>query len=150
MRLLLELEPEEDFPAWSVGKHSIQAVIYSLLSGTEYEALHDSRIFKFFTFSDFFPGGDFKRGDKKRLLISSPDGGFIETLHEKLLPNERLYLGRHSLGLLSVKKFSLRPGRAFITGSPVVVGAPPGRAGSSHSNTTGAWRISLKGLPRTP
>ncbi|KUH33945.1 CRISPR-associated protein Cas6 [Thermococcus celericrescens] len=124
MRIKLDLEPDESFPFYAVGKHAVQAMIYTHLSGTEYESLHDRRGFKFFTFSDIFPSGRFQPGERKSLIISSPDGGFIETLYERLLPNEKIYLGRHALNVVSIKKFSLRPGKAFITGSPVVLSAP--------------------------
>ncbi|WP_010478222.1 CRISPR-associated endoribonuclease Cas6 [Thermococcus zilligii] len=126
MRIKLDLRSEESFPEWAFGKHAIQAMIYTHLDSTEYGKLHDSRGFKFFTFSDLYPSGHFRPGTVKSLIISSPDEGFIETLYEKLLPDERLYFGEHSLEVVSIKKFRLRPGRAFITGSPVVVAARPG------------------------
>ena len=126
MRIKLDLESEESFPEWAFGKHAVQAMIYSHLDSTEYRKLHDSKAFKFFTFSDLYPSGHFRPGVRKSLIISSPDESFIETLYEKLLPDERLYLGNHSLRVISIKKFRLRPRKAFITGSPIVVGARPG------------------------
>jgi CRISPR-associated endoribonuclease Cas6 len=123
MRIKLELNSDERFPEWSIGKHAIQAMIYTHLNGTPYEDLPRRKGFKFFCFSDLFPSGPFGP-EKKTLLISSPDDAFIETLYEKLLPNERLYLGKHALNVLSIRKFRLKPKRAFITGSPVVLRDP--------------------------
>ncbi|WP_099211666.1 CRISPR-associated endoribonuclease Cas6 [Thermococcus henrietii] len=127
MRLLLELESDEEFPDWAFGKHAFQAMIYTHLTGTPYERVHDGRGFKFFCFSDVFPSGPYKPGVVKRLIVSSPDDSFIEVLYERLFPNERIYLGKHSLNLRSLKKLKLRPRRAFITGSPIVLNAPEGK-----------------------
>ena len=121
MRIKLELEPLERFPYGVVGKHAVQGVIYSRLTGTKFAWMHDNKTFKFFTFSDIFPSGDFEPGKIKTLLISSPNEELIETLYEKLQGEETLFLGKHPLKLVSIKKFSLRPKRRFITGSPIVV-----------------------------
>ncbi len=127
MRLLLTLEPLEDFPSFAIGKHTIQSMLYYHLTGTEYDDLHRRKGFKFFTFSDLFPGGDFHKGKVKNLLVSSPDDGLIETLHERLSGAERVIFGRHPFIVRKVKKFRLRPTGRFTTGSPVVVRAPAGR-----------------------
>jgi len=127
MRLLLMLRPEKNFPRWTVGKHAIQSMIYYHLRGTEYEDLNSRQGFRFFCFSDLFPGGDFRRERPKNLLISSPDGAFIETLYERFSGLERIVLGRYTLAIERLKKFNLKPGRVFTTGSPVVVRAPEGR-----------------------
>jgi len=126
MRLLLTLVPEENFPSWAVGKHSIQSMLYYHLTGTPYEDLHRKPGFKFFCFSDLFPGGDFRKGEPKKLIVSSPDEAFIEALYERLSSAEKVILGRHVLGVERVKTLRLRPREAFTTGSPVVVDAPEG------------------------
>ncbi|WP_099211664.1 CRISPR-associated endoribonuclease Cas6 [Thermococcus henrietii] len=126
MRLLLTLRPERNFPRWAVGKHSIQSMIYYHLRGTEYEDINDRPGFKFFCFSDLFPGGDFRREKPKNLLISSPDEAFIETLYERLSGVEKVVLGRYTLTVEKLKKFRLKPRSTFATGSPVVVRAPEG------------------------
>ncbi|NJE31231.1 CRISPR-associated endoribonuclease Cas6 [Thermococcus sp. 18S1] len=121
MRLLLTFRPLEDAHRDAVTKHTVQGLIYSHLWGTEYWRRHDEARFKFFTFSDIFPPGDFRAGEEKSLLISSPDGNFIEILHERLGEKEGLYLGGLKVELVRLKKFSLRPNGKFVTGSPVVV-----------------------------
>ncbi|ALM76258.1 CRISPR-associated endoribonuclease Cas6 [Thermococcus barophilus] len=121
MRLKLTLDPLESFPYDAVGKHAVQGFIYAHLSGTKWGMRHDEKRFKFFTFSDIFPSGNFVPGKPKTLIISSPDEGFIETLYEKMLPEETVYLGTHALRLTSLKKFRLRPKNKFITGSPIVL-----------------------------
>jgi CRISPR-associated endoribonuclease Cas6 len=121
MRLLLTFRPLEDAPADSVNKHTIQGLIYSHLWGTDYWRRHDEARFKFFTFSDIFPPGNFRAGGEKSLLISSPDGNFIDVLYERFSQRDCFYLGKLKVELLGVKKFSLRPTGRFVTGSPVVV-----------------------------
>ncbi|WP_371731543.1 CRISPR-associated endoribonuclease Cas6 [Thermococcus sp. MV11] len=142
MRIKLDLEPEESFPFYAVGKHTVQAMIYTHLNGTDYSYLHDRKGFKFFTFSDIYPSGPFEPGKRKSLIISSPDEGLIETLYEKLLPDEKLYLGRHALRIVSLKKFRLKPRKAFITGSPVVLSAPgDGRFFTFHHHNSLAYFV---------
>jgi len=121
MRLLLTFRPTEDAPAESVNKHTVQGLIYAHLKDTEYWRRHDEARFKFFTFSDVFPPGDFRAGEEKSLLVSSPDDSFIEVLHERLGERDYFYLGRFKAELAGLKKFSLRPTGRFVTGSPVVV-----------------------------
>ncbi|AIU70785.1 CRISPR-associated protein Cas6 [Thermococcus eurythermalis] len=121
MRLMLTFRPTGDAPRDSVTKHTVQGLIYSHLWGTEYWKRHDEARFKFFTFSDIFPPGDFRAGEEKSVLISSPDGNFIEVLHDRLSGKESLYLGGLKVELVRIKKFSLRPRGNFVTGSPVVV-----------------------------
>ena len=121
MRLMLTFRPQEEFPKSEINRHMVRAMIYSLLIGTPYEEVHDRRTFKFFCFSDIFPVGDFSPEEEKHLIISSPDEAFIETLHDRILNVNGLHLRTHMLDVVSVKVFRLRPGKTFITGSPVVV-----------------------------
>ncbi|NJE13343.1 CRISPR-associated endoribonuclease Cas6 [Thermococcus sp. LS2] len=121
MRLKLDFVPLEDFPYNDVNKHTIQGFIYSTLMRTEFGDMHDVPRFKFFTFSDIFPPTNFKKGEAKSLIISSPNEKFIEALYSRLKDRERIYLGKHEFYLKSVKKFSLKVKRRFITGSPIVL-----------------------------
>lgn len=127
MRIKVDFVAEDEIPMGGVRKHDLQAFIYSLLMGTKYDSLHDRKGFKFFTFSNFFPGIDVKPNEEKSFIISSPDEEFIETLYEKLLPVERFYIGKKPLRIERVKKFRLKPTGRFITGSPVVVRSMTGR-----------------------
>ncbi|NJE10062.1 CRISPR-associated endoribonuclease Cas6 [Thermococcus sp. MAR1] len=124
MRLILKLLPEQSAPPNTVDRHHVQAMIYSHLMGTQYDGVHNTSSFKFFTFSNLFPGLEIREDVPKNLIISSPDEDFIETLAEKLEPVERLYLGKIPFRVQSLKMFRLKPGKAFITDTPIVV---PGR-----------------------
>ncbi len=118
---MLTFRPTEGAPQDSVTKHTVQGLIYSHLWDTGYWRRHDEARFKFFTFSDIFPPGDFRAREEKSVLISSPDENFIEVLHERLSEKESLYLGGLKVELVRLKKFSLRPRGSFVTGFPVVV-----------------------------
>ena len=98
-------------------KHAVQGFIYNMLKGTEYGERHDDARFKFFTFSDFFRD---KKG-RPTLIVSSPDKGFIEALHDNLKDRVRVYLGKEELVIAEVKKFRLPLRRRFQTGSPIVL-----------------------------
>jgi len=120
MRLIITLEPLVDLDYDYIKKHTLQGLIYSLLSDTGYKSLHESNRFKFFCFSDIFPIGDFRRGEQKRLLVSSPDKGFINALHDSIKDKKLVDIGHYSFKLSS-RKVELGLKRRFITGSPVVL-----------------------------
>lgn len=115
MRLKLSLEAQ-DGEFERPNKHAVQGFIYNMLRGTEYGARHNQPRFKFFTFSDFF-----REDGHWTFFVSSPDPGFIEALYSGIRDRETLYVGRHELHPVEVKKFKLPLRRAFQTGSPVVL-----------------------------
>ena len=121
MRLLLKLKPEKFLPWYKVNKHTIQGTIYFLLDDTEFSHIHSQNKFKFFTYSDVFPPGDFYPNKEKTLIISSPDRRFIETLYDKINEVSHLYLSDTPFKISSMKIFNLKPTGKFETGSPVVI-----------------------------
>jgi len=121
MRLKLDIIPEKDFSYHDINKHMIQGMIYSYLWGTEYEKMHEEKKFKFFSFSDIFPPTDFKKGEEKNLIISSPNKKFIEVLYQKLKNENYLYFGNRGFMIKKISKFNLPLRRMFITGSPIVL-----------------------------
>lgn len=120
MRILLSLYPSEDSPYDSINKHTVQGFIYSLLRGTSFAEYHDSTNFKFFCFSDIFPLGDFRAGEEKHLLISSPNKDFIEAIGSSLRREERFRLGIHEVKVKH-KIIKLKLGARFISASPIVL-----------------------------
>jgi len=83
MRLLLELTSAKDCEYDLRYYYKLQGFIYSLFKDTPYSVLHDKKGYKFFCFSNIFPvpkDGKIKKGDKKNLLIYSPDKLFINFL----------------------------------------------------------------------
>ena len=97
MRLMLELEPAGDFAYQEVNPYFTHSLIWNTLKETEFSAMHDQPKFKFFSFSNIWPVGDFKEGEKKNLIISSPILRLIEALFENL--PETFKLGTHEFEL---------------------------------------------------
>lgn len=110
--------------------HKVQGFIYGLLKETPYSDLHDRRGYKFFCFSNIFPPEDMKRGDRRRLLISSPEVPLIRILEEELseLLEEggQINVGDMAFGLesLRVLKPRLRGECTLISGTPIVIRIP--------------------------
>ena len=93
MRLLITFTPTTGINYNAINKHTIQGMIYSLLKNTEYGEYHNIKRFKFFTFSDIFPLGNFIPKERKNLLISSPDPKFIRSIKNDLKERDYLKLG---------------------------------------------------------
>ena len=121
MRVLLKLRAEKFLPGYKVNKHTVQGAIYSLLDDTDFSDLHSKNGFKYFTFSDIFPPGDFYPKKEKTLIISSPNAEFIRTVRNKIERTKYVYLSDVPFHVSEVKSFSIRPTGKFITGSPVVL-----------------------------
>jgi len=115
MRLRISFEGDNLQP--KPNKHAVQGFIYNMLKGTEYGKRHDEPRFKFFTFSDFFRDGD----GRLTLLISSPEGGFIEALYSNIRGRDHVYIGKHQLKPVEIRMFKLPLRKRFQTGSPVVI-----------------------------
>ena len=124
MRLKLRLTPFEDF-AWSeVNQGLLVGLVWNIIRETPYAKLHDQKGFKFFTFSELFPFGDFKGEEPKYLILSSSDKNFIEVIKERLADGVVLRLGQHPVLVEPEKSFKLRVSPEWQTGSPVVLRKP--------------------------
>ena len=121
MRLLLTFSPTSEFSYDCIDKHTIQGLIYSLLGDSEYGAYHDLKRFKFFTFSDIFPIGDFTIAENKNLLISSPDPRFIRSIEDGLKGRDTLKLGNYSVWIKGYRIINLGLMNRFISASPIVL-----------------------------
>lgn len=121
MRLLLIFRPLQYAPYMTVNKHTVQGFIYSLLKDAKFVWCHDSNRFKFFCFSDIFPLGDFKPGEEKHLLISSPDKAFIDAIENALRARQIFKLGGHEIKIARYKIVQLKLGDRFISASPIVL-----------------------------
>lgn len=76
-RIIVELESLKDC-AYDLKYHNkLQGFVYNLLKATPYENIHDKNGYKHFCFSGIMPPFDMKAGDKRTLIISSPDVGLI-------------------------------------------------------------------------
>jgi CRISPR-associated endoribonuclease Cas6 len=136
MRLLIELEAAGNC-LYDLGYyHKLQGVIYSLLKDTPYSILHNKKGYKFFCFSNIFPipkkeqNGKIFEGERKKLLISSPDKLFIkfleDKLQQKLEEKKEINIGDMSFRILKVKKFEikLKKNIRLITATPIIIRIP--------------------------
>ncbi len=131
--------PDEDFSWSEINQNLLVGFVWSLLRGTEYEKLHDQRGFKFFTFSELFPFGDFRREEPKYLIVSSPDPRFVSTLARRAEEIQTARLGTHPLQVRVDKVFRLRARSEWLTGSPVVVRRDDGRYWREDADTLGVF-----------
>lgn len=134
MRVLLRLEAVKDCEYDLKYFHKLQGFIYSLLKETEYRILHDKKEYKFFCFSNIFPVDietmSIKSGERKNLLISSPDNLFIKFLEDKLneLSNDNKLLNigemQFKLEAISLVKPKLMRSCRLISATPIVIRIP--------------------------
>jgi len=121
MRALIEIKPKSDMAYMDINKHSILGAIYSQFIGTPYEHLHDLKKFKFFSFSDIFPPTDYKNGETKKLIVSSPDSAFVRIFCENIMTKEEINIKGTHFDVVSAKPLKLKLKNRFITGSPIVL-----------------------------
>ncbi|MGQ9788926.1 MAG: CRISPR-associated endoribonuclease Cas6 [Candidatus Hadarchaeaceae archaeon] len=138
MRLLVRLSAIKDQVYDLKYHHKLQGFIYSLLDGSPYVRLHDKRGYKFFCFSNLFPGkgekknpsSDIRAGEIRQLLISSPDIGLIDVLKDSLAgmteEHSVVNIGEMSFRVESANAFEMKTGRTcrLITGTPIVLRIP--------------------------
>ena len=122
-RLLLTLTSPRDIEDESCfDKHYFQSAIYSALTSQGIISLHEGNRFRYFTFTDFFPSGPMKRGESKKIIVSSPDNKFIGNIAKAFVEMPILYLGNETFHVESLKTYN-HSGvpRSFVSGSPVVL-----------------------------
>lgn len=126
MRLLIRLESLKDC-AYDIAYYpKMQGFVYSLLRGTDYASLHDGQSYKFFSFSNIFPAGDFKSGDERRFMISSPDEKLIETFKNGLTKLEKAAIGEMLFKIEEAAALNpkIKKSCTLKTGTPIVIRIP--------------------------
>ncbi|WXG47269.1 MAG: CRISPR-associated endoribonuclease Cas6 [Candidatus Atabeyarchaeum deiterrae] len=120
MRLLLTFSTLDDFSYDSINKHTVQGLVYSLIREEDVEEYHNLPKFKFFCFSDIFPIDDFRVGQEKNILISSPNEYLIESMAKTLRAERRFKLGDHEI---EARYKVVRPDLSsrFISASPITI-----------------------------
>jgi CRISPR-associated endoribonuclease Cas6 len=130
MRLLVELKGLKNCVYDVMYYHKLQGFIYGLLEDTSYRDLHNGRGYKFFSFSNIFPPRDFKAGDVRHLMISSPDAGLIGVFRDRLedfcRDKKRVNVGEMSFCVEGVSVLEPRVGRSCVlaAATPIVVRVP--------------------------
>lgn len=130
MRVLLTLTSLKNAVYDIRANHKMQGFVYSLLKSSEYSSLHDQRGDKFFCFSNLFPIGDIKEGQKRSLLISSPNEGLIKHVEEQLSrikdASEPVNIGDYQFTIDSLKTLRIRthPPLRIAAATPIVIRIP--------------------------
>jgi len=120
-RLKLKLTPLENFSWSEMNQGHLVGLMWSIIRDTPFGVLHDQRGYKFFTFSEIFPFGDFHEGEPKYIIVSSPDRSFISALKDAISDGLIRRIGAHPVAVEVDKTFRLKPSSAWESGSPVVV-----------------------------
>ncbi len=122
MRLLIEFISKGDY-RYELDNYYIQGFIYSKLKGTDFEYIHDRKGSKFFCFSNIFPIGDYKKDEKKYLIISSPMKEFIKTLYERISSEigEVVKIGEKKFLIANCKEFDVKLKFPWETSTPIIL-----------------------------
>ncbi len=128
MRGILTLRCENSFLYEANVYHKLQGFIYSLIRDTEYSSLHNKKDYKFISFSNVFPPKNAKMGDKRTLIISSPENRLITIMKNSLdaLQGEIINIGhmRFFLERTTILRPTIEKDLCLITGTPVIVRIP--------------------------
>lgn len=131
MRILLKLISSRDFSYDINYQNKAQGFIYNLIKWTDYDKIHDKSGYKFFCFSNFFPLGNCKYGDKKFFIISSPDKHFIKLLKNKLedIEKSEINIGEMSFFIddINIIKTKIDENSKLISSTPIVIRIPEKR-----------------------
>ena len=130
MRLLLKLKALKDTAYDPEYYHKLQGLIYNTIRPL-YPQLHELPGYKFFCFSNIFPlkvenGGipPIREGEKRYLMVSSPDKAFIKAFQDGL--SEEIHIGDMSFNVEDVKplKIKLDDVCTLVSATPIVVRIP--------------------------
>jgi CRISPR-associated endoribonuclease Cas6 len=130
MRVLIDLISTKN-AAYDMSYYSkLQGFVYKLIINSPFSVLHNKKGYKFFCFSNIFPIGSFREGDKRHLLISSPNPDFIRVVCEQLSiikeENKEIHIGELSFLIESFKIFDVKLNNSakVITATPIIIRIP--------------------------
>ena len=122
IRLVLNFKVIDVCEYYDITKYDIQGFIYQLLKNNEeFGNYHENRGFKFFNFSNIFPVSDFKKGEFKSLIISSPNYNLIRALYTQLDKFETFYLNKYQMSMEYINVIKPKHYDKFISSTPVVL-----------------------------
>jgi len=129
MRLILSLSSLKECAYDMQYYHKLQGFIYSLIKNTVYEKLHDKNGYKFFCFSNIMPPLDMKEGEKRTIIISSPDSALIKLIKyqiEEKYADNPINIGEYSFELEKTQllKPKINNNCTLITGTPIIIRIP--------------------------
>lgn len=122
MRLKIDLIPLSTIEYSQINRYIIQGFIYNILRfSDEFKDLHVGKRYKFFNFSNFFPISDFREGETKSIIVSSPRKKLIKFLHRILKDIKIVKLGIYEFKVKRLKKFKIPLRKVWRTSTPIVL-----------------------------
>lgn len=133
MRLLARLRARADTAYDNTYHDKLRGRLWRALSGTAYDETHDANRPTGFCYSNPFPPGDFREGDKRTLLVSAPQEDLLAHIAGDLMENRELNIGEmpfHVDELTTVSPDVGEPGSSGTveSGTGMLVRIPPWRA----------------------
>jgi len=130
MRVLLTLKSLKDCAYDKAYYHKLRGFFYNLQQGSKYFNKHNNEGYKFYSFSNIFPAIDVHTGDKRSLIVSSPDNDFIHWLYRKIAAIKEsqtpLNIGEAQFEIQKLNFLSpeIRTKAKLITGTPIIMRIP--------------------------
>lgn len=130
MRVLLTLRSLKDSAYDKAYYNKLRGLFYNLQKGSKYFNKHNNEGYRFYSFSNVFPAKDVKFGEKRNLIVSSPDNDFIHWMYGKIAlikeNQEPLNIGESQFEIqkLSFLNPKIRNKTNLITGTPIVMRIP--------------------------
>jgi len=121
MRLKIILKAKDNFLYSEINNYFIQSLIWNSLKKSDFSEMHDSKKFKFFSFSNIFPVEQIRENKRYNLIISSPNKLFIQDLKKGIEEKGEIRIGIHKFHVEESKIFDLPLRERWITGSPIVL-----------------------------
>lgn len=127
MRLLLVMNPLQEYKMNFEYHRKVQGFIYSLLRDSRYDQLHDKNGYKFFCFSNIFKS---KFSHYYHLIISSPNKNLINHIYEKIVHLIKTNAVIPIQGLFRISRVIIMPDSNLpfplrvITQSPIITRIP--------------------------
>jgi CRISPR-associated endoribonuclease Cas6 len=129
LRIILHLKPLNEYIPTFEYHHRVQGFIYSLLTNTSFEGLHDKKGYKFFSFSNIFAKVS-TDSSSYNLIIASPSSDFINQISYQLQKVIEYQIPIEIGSLFELQEFIIVKNNnltfplEIITGSPILVRIP--------------------------
>ena len=123
MRAMVEMTARRDFEYDNTYNRALQSEIYSRLSETEHEPLHEKKATKMISYSLPIPPRDCEEGDTRRLIFAGADEEVVTNVVAGLCQEPELNL--HEMTFHVEKAFSIDvpigDTGTLTTGTPIIV-----------------------------
>lgn len=132
MRLLVRLRARADAAYDNRYHHKLRGRIWQALDGTEFDESHDGDDPPGFVYSNPFPPRDMREGDRRTLLVASPNEELLSHVAEDLQDDPELNIGQMPFEVTDLSAPTPdvgEPGTSgtLETGTGVLVRIPPWR-----------------------